>query len=305
MTRAWGEVVRRARGAGFGVDASTLRDYLSLTKPRITLLVVTTTAAGFWVASAGAPDLALLFHTLLATALVAGGTSAMNQVLERDVDGLMARTRNRPLPDGRISPLPAGIFAGVLAAAGIAYLGVAANLLTAVLAGISFAVYDLAYTPLKRVHPISTLVGAVPGALPIAGGWTAVRGELGAGGLALFAILFFWQMPHFLSLAWLLREDYRRAGLAMLTVDDPEGRATRHQTLTYTLVLLPVSLLPAFLGLAGGVFFWGALLLGLLFVAGAAAFATSPGQAAARRLFRYSVLYLPALLVVLALDVAG
>ncbi|MGH7540123.1 MAG: protoheme IX farnesyltransferase, partial [Gemmatimonadota bacterium] len=203
---------------------------------------------------------------------------------------------------GRLDALPAAGFAMGLSVAGVAYLALTVNGLTAGLAGAAFVVYDLAYTPLKRAHSLSTLVGAVPGALPVVGGWTAARGDLGAGAWALFAILFFWQLPHSLALAWLLRDDYRAAGLRMLSVGDDDGLRTRHQTLLYTLTLLPISLLPAVLGLAGTLYFWVALALGVAFVAQACAFWGATSARRAGRLFRYSILYLPALLVVLAVD---
>jgi protoheme IX farnesyltransferase len=277
-------------------------DHVALTKPRITALVLVTATAGFYLGSPGGLDLLLLFHTLLGTALVAGGTSAMNQVLEHDVDARMARTRDRPLPAGRLKVAPATVFAGGLSALGIAYLVLSVNLITGVLAALAFVVYDLMYTPLKRVHSLSTLVGAIPGALPIAGGWTAARGELGPGAWALFGILFLWQLPHFLSLAWLLKDEYRDAGLRMLSVGDPNGISTRQQTLLYTLALVPASLVPALLGLAGAVYFWVALALGTIFVWQTCVFFGSTSRRTAGRLFRYSVIYLPVLLTVLAVD---
>ncbi|MFQ5679699.1 MAG: heme o synthase [Gemmatimonadota bacterium] len=294
--------VQAALGTRLRLSLPRLGDYLELTKPRITALVLVTAAAGFYLGSLGAVEWGLLLHTLLGTALVAAGTSAMNQVLEREVDGRMARTRGRPLPAGRLAPRSAGVFAGALAAAGVLYLFLAVNLPTALLAAAAFLVYDLAYTPLKRIHSLATLVGAIPGALPIAGGWVAARGELGGEAWALFGILFFWQLPHFLALAWLLREDYRRAGLPMLSVGDPEGLSTRHQTLVYALTLLPVSLLPAAIGMAGAAYFWAALGLGILFLARAAVFSRRPAAASARRLFHASILYLPLLLLLLTLD---
>lgn len=302
MTRA---LTAAGRSLHLPRNARAARDYVSLTKPRITLLVLVTAAAGFWLASGPSLDLLLLGHTLFGTALVAAGTSAMNQVLEREVDGRMARTRARPLPAGRLRTAPAAAFAGILAAGGTAYLALAVNGLTALLAALAFLLYDLGYTPLKRVHSLATLVGAIPGALPIAGGWAAARGELGAGALALFAILFFWQLPHFLALAWLYRDEYRAAGLAILTAGDPGGRATRHQAFIYTLTLVPVSLLPASLGLAGGLYFAVALLLGVLFLGASVAFSRRPATGTALRLFRFSLLYLPLLLLTLALDKAG
>lgn len=299
MTEA---IVQAGRRVRLGTAASGAVDYLTLAKPRITALVLASAAAGFYLGSPGPLDLPLLGHALLGIALVAGGTNAMNQVLERDVDARMARTRRRPLPAGRISATGAAVFAGALAVSGTAYLALAVNGLTAFLAALTFLLYDLGYTPLKRVHPVAILVGAIPGALPIAGGWTAAGGELGAGAWALFGVLFLWQLPHFLALAWLFREDYRRAGLRMLTLDDPGLQAARRQALIFCLALVPVSLLPASLGLGGTTYFWGALVLGVVFVARAARFAARPAVATARGLFRYSVLYLPLLLGLLVVD---
>ncbi len=302
MTESLARAARRVRP---GAAGPLVADYLALTKPRITALVLVTAAAGFYLGSPGTLDPLLLVHTLLGVALVAGGTNAMNQVLERDVDARMARTRRRPLPSGRLSAGSAAIFAGTLAVVGTAYLALAVNLLTGTLAALTFLIYDLVYTPLKKVHPVSTLIGAVPGALPAAGGWAAARGDVGAGGWALFAILFFWQLPHFLALAWLYREDYRRAGLAMLTVVDPGGDSVRHQVLIYTLTLLPVSLLPVPLGLGGTAYFWGSIALGAVFLGCATGFAARPNPRTARRLFRCSVAYLPLLLGLLVLDTPG
>ncbi len=274
---------------------------VELTKPRITALVVATAAAGFLLGAASF-DFVLFANAMIGVALVASGTSAMNQVLERDVDALMVRTRSRPLPAGRIGTPSAAVVAGILAAAGIAWLWVAVNPITAGLALATFISYDFLYTPLKRVHSLSTVIGAVPGALPILGGWTAATGALGAGGWALFAILFLWQLPHFLALAWLLRDDYRAAGLRMLSVGDFEGRQTRHQALLYALTLVPVSLLPSVLGLTGAVYFAAALALGVFFLWQAIRFARSATGASARALFRASILYLPLLMTVLVLD---
>lgn len=274
---------------------------VELTKPRITALVVATAAAGFLLGAASF-DFVLFANAMIGVALVASGTSAMNQVLERDVDALMVRTRSRPLPAGRIGTSSAAVVAGILAAAGIAWLWAAVNPITAGLALATFISYDFLYTPLKRVHSLSTVIGAVPGALPILGGWTAATGALGAGGWALFAILFLWQLPHFLALAWLLRDDYRAAGLRMLSVGDFEGRQTRHQALLYALTLIPVSLLPSVLGLTGAVYFAVALALGVFFLWQAIRFARSATGASARALFRASILYLPLLMTVLVLD---
>ena len=287
--------------AGAEARRGAPRDYVELTKPRITALVLASAAAGFLL---GAPafDLALFLHAMAGVALVAAGTSAMNQVLERDVDALMARTRSRPLPAGRMAARPAAIFSGALAAAGIAWLAIAVNPLTAALAAATFVSYDFVYTPLKRVHSLSTVVGAVPGALPILGGWTAATGQFGAGGWALFGILFVWQLPHFLALAWLLRDDYGAAGLRMLSVGDPGGRQTRHQAVLYALTLIPVSLMPSVLGLTGPVYFASALILGAAFLWTAARFGREASAVRARRLFRASILYLPLLMAILVMD---
>jgi protoheme IX farnesyltransferase len=279
-----------------------LGSYLELTKPRITSMVLVTAAAGFHLGSAGAFDFVLFAHTMFGVALVAAGTSALNQVIERDLDALMKRTRNRPIPAGRVGPLPAAVFSGVLAASGILYLAVFTNLLTAALAFATLASYDFMYTPLKRVHSFSTVVGAIPGALPALGGWTAATGALGAGGWALFAVLFVWQLPHFLTLSWILRDDYEAAGMRMLSVGDKNAFRTRHQTLIYTLVLLPVSLLPTMIGVAGAVYFWSALALGLVFLWMAVSFARAADAGMARMVFKYSVIYLPLVLLALAVD---
>lgn len=291
-----GELTKR-----IGAVRGALSSCYELTKPRITALVVVSAGAGFLLGAASF-DFALFAHTMIGVALVASGTSAMNQVLERDVDALMGRTRSRPLPAGRMGTPSAAVFSGLLAAAGIVWLWTEVNAITAALAFATFVSYDFVYTPLKRVHSLSTVIGAVPGALPILGGWTAATGELGAGGWALFAILFVWQMPHFLALAWLLRDDYEAAGLRMLSVGDGEGRQTRHQTLLYTLTLIPVSLLPSVLGLTGAVYFAVALGLGVYFLWMAIRFARSASSANARGLFRASILYLPLLMAVLVLD---
>ena len=292
-----------ARG---GKDARDIRraspvDYLRLTKPRITALVVLTAAAGFYMGTSGAVDLVAFAHAMLGVALVAAGTSGVNQVIERDIDALMARTRNRPLPAGRVATIPAAVFSGALAAIGIGYLGLMTNLLTAGLALATVVSYDFMYTPLKRVHSSSTIVGAVPGALPALGGWTAASGAIEAGGLTLFGILFVWQLPHFFTLAWLLRKDYEAAGIRTLSVGDDGARRTRLQTLWFTILLLPVSLSPFFLGIAGRVYCVAAALLGIAFLWLAVRF-WGEADRHARRVFKYSVLYLPLLLIVLTLD---
>jgi protoheme IX farnesyltransferase len=267
------------------------------------LLVLLTAAVGFYMAPEGAGVVAFV-HTLVGTALVAGGSGALNQVAEAEVDGKMRRTASRPIPSGRLRRGTGALFAGALGAAGTVYLIVFVNLLTATLAAVTLGSYVLLYTPLKRRTSLNTLIGAVPGALPILGGWTATGGRLDLPAWSLFGILFLWQLPHFLALAWLHRDDYGRAGLQMLSVGDDDGRRTFGQALLYASALLPVSLVPSLVGLAGPMYFAAALLLGAWYAGvslGAALRRTAP---AARRLFLVSIAYLPALLGLLALDKA-
>lgn len=292
-------------GEGLARDlagGARLADFLELAKPRVTSLVLLTTLCGFYLGSRGAVEVLLLLNTLLGTALVAAGTSAFNQYLEREADGRMLRTRGRPLPAGRLEPLPALVFAAGLSAAGLLQLLVTVNLLTAGLAALTLGTYVLVYTPLKKVTSLCTLVGALPGALPPLGGFTAAHGEVSAGGLALFAILFVWQLPHSLAIAWMYREDYARGGFALLPVVDPEGGSTARQILAHCLVLLPVSLVPTVIGVAGPVYFYGALLLGVAFTCAALPIVLDRSARAARRILLASVAYLPLLLGLLALD---
>jgi protoheme IX farnesyltransferase len=274
--------------------------YWALTKPGITRLVTLTAAAGFWLGARGNLDLALLAHTLVGTALVVGGTNGLNQWWERDADARMNRTRGRPLPAGTLRPGAALAFAVAISIAGLVWLAWFVNELTTLLAGISLAIYVFAYTPLKRRTPAALFVGAVPGALPILGGWTAAGAELTAAGWVLFAILFLWQIPHFLSLGWLYREDYVRGGFAMLSRNDLDGRVTARQSLWFAGALVAASLLPAAVGLAGLPYVGAAVVLGLALVAASIALRRSPTRAAARRLFVASVAYLPLLLLLLA-----
>lgn len=274
----------------------------ALTKPRITLMVMITAAAGYFLAAGGRPDIGPMLVALFGIALVAGGTSGLNQVWERDVDAKMERTRRRPIPAGRVSPLAGWIFTGFLAVAGVLFLWLMVNRLTALLAALSVVSYVFVYTPLKRVSSLSTLVGAVPGALPIMGGWTAARAELGPGAWALFGIMFFWQLPHFLALAWLFREDYQRGGLKMLGVEDPEAHQTRVHSVLYASALLPASLFPVAIGLSGWIYLGVALVLGIVYGVAALRFWFNADVSSARRLFKVSLLYLPILLLALSLD---
>ena len=280
-------------------------DLLALTKPRIVLLVLVTAAVGFLLAPASmsaAARAVLLAHLLVGTALVAGGTNALNQILERDVDALMQRTANRPLPAGRLPVSAASAFALGTGTLGIAYLARLVDAATATLAAVTLVSYVAVYTPMKRRSPLATLVGAVPGALPIVGGWTAGGGALGGRAALLFGILFLWQLPHFLALGWIHRADYARAGLATLSDGDPDGRRTFRQATLDAAALLVVSLLPALVGLAGPVYFLGAGALSTWLLARAIRCARAPSREEARRLFHATLLWLPAVLVLLVLD---
>jgi protoheme IX farnesyltransferase len=281
-------------------DKSAFAVWCELLKVRLTMLVLITTAVGFHAGSQATLEWARLAHTLIGTALLAAGAAALNQWIEREHDAKMRRTQDRPLPSGRLQPGTA-LWAGNLSAAlGLGWLALGVNLLTAGLGAVTLSLYLFLYTPLKRVTPLNTLVGAIPGALPPLMGWTAAHGTLAGGGWALFAILACWQVPHFLAIAWLYREDYARAGFAMLSVSDPEGRRTSNRALGHALALGVVSLLPFTLHLAGAAYLFGALGLGLAFVWVALQFRREASLPAARRLFYASILYLPVLLVLLA-----
>jgi protoheme IX farnesyltransferase len=258
--------------------------------------VVVTAAAGFYLAAPTGVDVGLFLHMLVGTVLVAAGTNALNQVAERDVDGLMHRTARRPLPSGRISYSAAATAAWTSGAAGVLYLAVFTNAVTAVIAAATLLSYVFVYTPLKRRTSLNTLVGAVPGALPVVGGWTAAGGPVGVEASVLFWILFLWQLPHFLALAWMYREDYARAGFRMLSVGDADGHLTFNQAVLYALALLPVSLAPAVVGIAGPVYFLGAVVLSSWFVWVGIKAARECSNATAKRLFLTSVWYLPVLL---------
>ena len=279
-----------------------LNDYLILTKVRITVLVLVTTAAGFLLASGPRLDLVLLGWTLLGTGLAASGAAALNQVLEREADSRMQRTAARPIPAGRMTAAH-GLWVGLgLALSGVAVLAARVNWLTALLALATVVLYVGVYTPLKRMTPLNTIVGAIPGAIPPVMGWTAVTGALGLPAWVLFAILFLWQLPHFLAIAWIFRDDYRRGGFPMLPVVDADGRATGRQVALYCAALIPVSLIPTFLGLTGPIYFFGALVLGLGFLAAGLMMALRRRGKEARRVLLASVTYLPLLLVLLVVD---
>jgi protoheme IX farnesyltransferase len=273
-----------------------------LIKARLTSLVLLTTAVGFYVGFPGAVDLVRLFHTLLGTGLVAAGAAALNELLERDHDALMPRTANRPLPAGLLQPETVLIFGGVSAGAGLLYLAFAVNLLTSLLGAITLVSYVFIYTPLKRVTALNTIIGAIPGALPPLMGWTAARGEITVAGWSLFAILFFWQLPHFLAIAWLYRDEYAGAGYVMLPVVDPSGDRTARHAVSHTLGLLPVSLCPFLFHVSGPVYLCGAFLMGIGFLWCAVQFARFLGKTQARQLFYASIIYLPLLLGLMVAD---
>ncbi len=277
-------------------------DFLALTKPRVVLMVLVTTSVGFHVGLLGAADPVRFLHTLLATALSAAAVLALNQFLERDVDALMARTRSRPLPDGRIPPAEALAFGVMLALAGVAYLMIAVNGLSALVTVITAGTYLFAYTPLKRRSSLCTVVGAIPGALPPVTGWVAARGEFGFGAWVLFGILFLWQLPHTLAIASVYRTDYACAGLRLLPIVDPAGGSTGRQATVSCLALLLVGLLPALVGMTGSLYFLGALILGTALLVCALRLALLGSPAAARRLMFATLVYLPALFALMAVD---
>lgn len=279
-----------------------LTDYAALTRPRMQIMVLFTVVVGALLSTGGAPAWGLLVHTLLGTACVAAGASALNQFLERDSDALMRRTEYRPLPTGRLLPLEALLFGLFLGLAGIAYLLlVLPHPAAALLAGFALFSYVGLYTPLKRVTTLNTLIGAISGAIPPLIGWSAMRGELDAEAVTLFGLLFIWQVPHFLAIAWIYREDYAHAGLQMMSVVDPTGRHSGWHMMSYCLALIPVSLLPCWFGQAGPIYLIGAFLLGTGFLAAAVAFVLQVSISRAWLVMRASLVYLPTILALMLL----
>jgi protoheme IX farnesyltransferase len=282
--------------------SQVIADYLALTKPRLNSLVVVTSAGGYYLGASSPQTFLPMAAAAVGTALVAGGAAVLNQVYERDTDALMQRTRLRPLPDRRVTPEEARTFGTLLAAGGIVLLSVSANALAALLALATLVVYLTVYTPMKRRSPLATLIGAVPGALPPLIGWAAASGTVSLGGWSLFAIVFLWQIPHFMAIAWLYRDDYARAGFPMLPVVEPEGRRTGRQAVLYAAALVPISVAPSVVGLAGAAYFWTALVLGVGLLWVAARFAVSRTDATARVLFYSSITYLPLIWTAMLLD---
>ncbi len=273
-----------------------LDDVLELVKARLSFLVLITTLVGFLLGWQGPFDWVLLLATLLGTALSAAGAAALNQWWERDIDSRMKRTRDRPLPARRMQPQDALLFGLFFSLSGIAILALFANPRAAFLAFATIAIYILVYTPMKRISSLNTLVGAIPGALPPLIGWVAARGQYDTEGCLLFATLWFWQMPHFLAIAWMYKDDYADGGFVMLTANDPQGTVTSRQALLYSLFLIPVTLMPSILGFNSPIYFFGALALGMAFTAFALRFMMQRSRVAARNLFFSSIIYLPLLL---------
>lgn len=277
-------------------------DLVALTKPRVLLMVLATTVVGYFVALSGPADFVRVAHLLVGTLLAAGGTLALNQYLERDLDARMERTKRRPLPDGRLQPWEALVFAAALTSLGVAYLAVSVGVGAAAVTLTTTILYVGAYTPLKTRTALCMLAGAVPGALPPVTGWVAARGDLGLGAAVLFAILFLWQLPHTLAIARLHADDYARAGVRVLPVVDSHGTMSERQIVSSTLCLVAISLLPTVIGISGVAYFVTAGALGLGLLGAGLAHAHTPSPASARRVLMASLLYLPLLLAVLAFD---
>ncbi|GJM25597.1 MAG: protoheme IX farnesyltransferase [Phycisphaerae bacterium] len=289
------------------IPARSWMSYLELTKPRLSSLVLFTALVGFIAGTSGPIDIAVLLHLLVGTTLVAGGANALNQVVERDFDARMERTKSRPLPSGRLTPVEALRFAAVISIVGLAELLVGVNLIAACFGALALGLYVFVYTPLKRITIHNTLVGAVVGAIPPMMGWVAARGEVGVGGWLLVAILFVWQLPHFFSIAWIYRDDYQSGGFRMLSVADGTGLMTRIQIGFLAMLLIPVSLMPSVWGLTGRFYFNAAFIIGIAYLGfclwrrPSVDYANN-GLSAARRAFLASVVYLPTLLTLYIVD---
>jgi protoheme IX farnesyltransferase len=284
---------------------SRANDFIALAKPRLNLLVVASSLAGYVMAGGETSNAVVILCTLAGTGLVASGASAFNQVIERGPDSLMMRTRLRPVPDGRLQPGESLVFAALASLAGLVLLAAGVNPLSAVVALATLLTYAVIYTPLKQRSSFATVVGAIPGALPPVIGWAAARGSLSQGAWVLFGIVFLWQLPHFLAIAWIYREDYARAGFPMLPVIEPDGRSTGRQAVLYCAALLPVSLAPSVVGMAGSAYLVAALILTVLFLLLTVRFARTRASRDARRLFFASIIYLPLLWIAMIADRLG
>lgn len=283
---------------------SQFNDYMTLAKPRISFLALVMAAIGFVAGTSLDAELPKFFLTLLGLGLLGAGSGALNQYLEKETDTLMPRTRNRPLPTGRLLPEQALVFGIITSVIGFLILLFAANALTAVLGALTLLFYLGIYTPAKRISSLSTLVGAIPGAMPPLMGWTAATGKLGGWGIILFAVVFLWQIPHFLAIAWMYRDDYASGSFPVLTVLDREGTWTGWWSVIYALALIPISLVPTMWHLSGAIYFWSALVLGLGFLWLSARMAYHRSAPAARALFIGSLLYLPLLGGALVWDIS-
>jgi heme o synthase len=279
-----------------------MRDYIELTKPRITWLILMSTGIGYYFGLRGSFSLWSLLHTVIGTGLIASGTAALNQWFEREADRKMRRTKDRPIPSGRLNPTPALIFGVILSIAGFGDLWLGCNPLAAILGAATLFSYLFLYTPLKQRTPLSTTIGAFPGAMPPMIGYAAAKGAITAEAWILFAILFLWQFPHFYSIAWMYREDYARAGICMLPVVKPDGRRTAAEIVIYGLALIPVSMIPTLLGMSGRIYMFGALLAGLYFLYSGIRVAWERTALRARYVLLVSVFYLPILYGLMLLD---
>jgi len=281
---------------------SSVKSYYELSKPGITYLALTTTFAGFALASVNTLDVFLLIHTLIGTALVAAGGGSLNMVIEYEIDSRMNRTKLRPIPSGKISYLDGLLFGSFCSIIGIIYLAQFVNLLTSVLGAATIAGYLFIYTPSKKITSLSTIIGSFPGAVPPLMGWTAARNELSLEAWTLFAILFFWQIPHFLSIAWMYRKDYERAGFPFLPVVEPNGKSTSQQILFHCIVLIPISVLPTIFQLTGKIYFFGAILIGLGFLTYGILLVKEKSNTNAKRLLLASIFYFPLLIALMMFD---
>jgi protoheme IX farnesyltransferase len=277
-------------------------DYLALAKPRVVVMILAVTMAGFYMGTAGTPDWADLLHLLVGMALCAGGTLALNQYMEREEDALMQRTQSRPLPEGRVQPLPALCFGVGMTVGGLVYLTVLVHALAGLVTAMTACSYLFWYTPLKLRTSLCSVIGAIPGALPPVTGWVAAQGAFGGEVWVLFAILYLWQLPHSLAIAWLYREDYARAGFRLLPVVHPDGRSTGRQIVTNCLALLAVGLLPTLVGLTGPGYFVAAFILGVVFLGYGIHMALTRTAEAARRLLYASLVYLPLVYLLMVVD---
>jgi protoheme IX farnesyltransferase len=292
----------RTDAAALPASGARSRDFVALAKPRLNVLVVASTLAGYAMGDGEPLGFIRVCGLLLGTMFVAGGASTFNQVIERDLDALMRRTRTRPLPGQRLQPLEGLLFGSAITLAGVLLIVAASNVLAGAVALATLVVYVAIYTPLKKRSSFGTVIGAIPGALPPIIGWAAVAGELPLKAWVLFGIMFLWQLPHFLAIAWLYRDDYARAGFPMLPVIEPDGRSTGRQSVVYAAALVPLSLAPTLMHMAGDVYFAGALVLGLAFLWLTLRFARSRAIQDARRVFFGSIVYLPVLWVLMIAD---